>query len=283
MLINNPSTSGGFANAVEKVFAGYGDGGNCASVLRSGYSQLMAELQKDPSSPLLHKMFQLCDALGPENVDNFLLYTLVSASFVCQFNFPFPFRYSVPHPVNYSCTNVLLPLQNDPLSALAAFVNFGLHFMGMPCLDTTLYPPGLMNGALGRAWDYQRCTQIVMVYASSGNSIFPPMPFDKAAYREDCLGRFPDLNSSFPSFNYITEAFSGHNASDVDRVLYTNGFFDPVSSQSPQNGSVLWANMAHTEDMLYPLAQWAPFPNPSVEVLREQVLSILLAWLKQWC
>jgi hypothetical protein len=287
MLINDPDTYGGWADVVASVFGSMvipdDSPGLCGTILQEGYKELLV----DPTSARVSKLFRLCEPV--QDVPNFLLLTLISLTTMSQFNYPFLAYYPHPMPANHTCENILVPLRNDTLAALGEAFVYGLNvsFPGVPpfqCIGVPSYAPALVGMfASEPQYNWQRCTEIVMPIASSSNNeVVPPLKFDKDAYVNDCFSEFPDLNPAYPKFSYINDVLGGRNLKQYSRIIFTNGLYDPVSSQSLQGSVsnsilVLWAKMGHVEDLFAPNM----LQDATVMQLRATVVATLLDWLNE--
>jgi lysosomal Pro-X carboxypeptidase len=78
-----------------------------------------------------------------------------------------------------------------------------------------------------RGWDFQACTEMVMPMCSEPgpNNMFLAMPWDFAAYSENCYLQF----GVTPQEYLVEMEYGGKNISAISNIVFSNGHLDPWS------------------------------------------------------
>lgn len=129
-------------------------------------------------------------------------------------------------------------------------------------------------------FDFQRCSQVVIpVNARFDGQIWPLMPFSKQSYAAECAQLFPGIAP--PDFRFFQRTFG--QLDNLSHIIFTNGLYDPVYSQSLQQSIPaneifsLTALASHTEDLRAPDAG----DDPSLTALRNEALATAKRWIAQ--
>jgi len=257
----------------------------CPRAVRTGFAEAIEEFATERGRDRLRKMFHLCQPLAEADLNHFIQYARNAFTEMAMCNYPYQSSFLAPLPANpiaVACAFVV----SDGLGGLAQAVGMlygasedkcsDMSTDFVECADQT----GCGSGAVGKAWDYQMCTDIVYEMATTNTSdMFPPMSWTLQDLRKYCQAHY----GVEPSLDFNRLALGGADLRGVaSRIIFSNGELDPwlpggfLKDQGPELPALIVAGGAHHLDLR--LANSAD-PDGVLRV-REAEKKYIATWLR---
>jgi lysosomal Pro-X carboxypeptidase len=165
--------------------------------------------------------FKLCSPLTSTSVDSFKSWIVDTFFNLAMVDYPYPANFLAPlpaWPINKTCEALATKITEDQelLTALALSLQVYYNSTGSAeCFNTSQDA----TSSLGeRGWDFQACTEMVMPMCSEPgpNNMFLAMPWDFAAYSENCYLQF----GVTPQEYLVEMEYGGKNISAISNIVF---------------------------------------------------------------
>eukprot|EP01083_Nonionella_stella_P014493 40684_1 len=230
----------------------------CPPLVRKGFAQMYAQYVSHNNYEELQSIFNTCDAIDADNVDNFINWIRNAFAVFAQSDYPYEttmFGTGMPAwPVEFVCKNILLHHMDQPLHALSMVTQFYYnnvsHNNALDCLNVSELFPYCSDhcwcgtGANAVAWNYQKCTEIIVpTNTNNVSDMFPPSVWELDDISEFCQRKFNDFNViPNPEWDAIWQPM------DIAKVgkyiIWSNGMLDPWG------GGGFTTNFTDNEEMI---------------------------------
>merc|ERR1719242_1032224 len=237
---------------------------------------------------LLSDTFRTCKRMdSPEDVNHLILWARNAFVLLSMLDYPYPTDFLGPlpgWPVKVSCNAMLETGGLDGLrEAVAPAYNatgeltcFDIYAEYIECADQT----GCGTGNDAIAWDYQACTDIVLLtYTTGVDDMFLPRQWDMGNLTEYCMSTY----SVEPRDDWMRIWWPLDSSKTSSRIIYSNGLLDPwhaggyLKNMSDSLVAVIVEEGAHHLD----LRESNPEDPPSVITARKQEVALLQMWLEE--
>jgi dipeptidyl-peptidase II len=276
------------------------DGANeeCPKRARAAFTEIL-DLAKEGSSGLqtITEKMSLCKPLTADRVTHLLLWARNAFTTLGMMDYPYPTNFLCPlpaWPIKTSCSRLLaapgieglrdaVALTYNNTSAKPTQTCFDIDTEFIECADQT----GCGLDYNSWAWDYQVCTEIVLLVSTNNvTDMFPPYEWNMDTLTSYCKKRW----NVVPNPNWTRTYFGGTAADPAkafresgSRIIFSNGLLDPwhgggfLQDLGPEMPAIILPNGAHHLD----LRAANKDDPPSTTKAREEELTYIRRWLKE--
>eukprot|EP01102_Stenamoeba_stenopodia_P015749 TRINITY_DN5409_c0_g1_i1.p1 TRINITY_DN5409_c0_g1~~TRINITY_DN5409_c0_g1_i1.p1 ORF type:complete len:519 (-),score=130.27 TRINITY_DN5409_c0_g1_i1:105-1610(-) len=253
---------------------------DCDNIVRDAFTLINTISNQSGGLQQLQEKFKVCGTL--DNVDDLLNWLEGGISYEAMADYPYPANFLEPmpgYPINLTCQAIVdgVNSNDDLLQALIDGMQIYFNYTGQSgsCFNMSV----VSTGALGNdAWDYQACTQIILVMGSNNvTDFFPPAPWNVTLLSEYCEEAWhvnPDI--------YWATTFGYSDLNGTSNIIFSNGMLDPwrgggvQTTYAPDLPAILIEGGAHHLDLRTP----NPADPASVIEAREMEINYLQAWIQ---
>ena len=241
--------------------------GRCPELVRNAFREIL-DLAKSGESGLatITKTMKLCNPLRADRVNHLILWARNAFTTLGMMDYPYPTNFLCPlpaFPIGASCKAILNGAADDDVlagltSAAGLVYNqstegkvqtcFDIESEYIECADQT----GCGVDYNSWAWDYQACTEIVLLVSTNNKTdMFPAYKWDLDTLSSYCEGRW----GVKPRPEW-TQTYFGGSPSDptqpfrdsASKIIFSNGLLDPWHGGGFLSGYFRWHVRNHLEE-----------------------------------
>ncbi|CAH1109178.1 unnamed protein product [Psylliodes chrysocephalus] len=218
-----------FYEKVTTVFEKYGRE-QCVKTIKLAWDVIINLSKTKLGMDFISTTWKLCRKLkGPEDVEillNWLSNIYVNLAMV-NYHYPTDLYAPLPaYPVKVFCDKITTSYFNDTKGLIEHFS----HALEIYTNYTGKRVCNNINSTFEEyaelAWDYQRCTELVMPICSTDADMFITKPWDYEKYSYDCYKKY-GVKSLPPDWAIL--AYGGKNLKYYSNMIFSNGMMDPYS------------------------------------------------------
>jgi dipeptidyl-peptidase-2 len=277
----------------------------CPKLIREAFSLVLSLANAgEKGLQSISERMRLCKPLTADRVTHLILWARNAFTTLGMMDYPYPTNFLCPlpaFPIVSSCQAVLKEKDGDLLSGLAdaaslvynatkpwgeAQTCFDIETEFIECADQT----GCGVDYNSWAWDYQVCTEIVLLVSTNNvTDMFPPYAWNMETLTNYCTKRW----GVTPNPNWTSTHFGGSPADpasafrkSASRIIFSNGLLDPwhgggfledVGREEADMPAVILKHGAHHLD----LRSKNPKDPETTTIARATEVGYIRKWLKE--